>query len=754
MRPRARKTSRYSQSLQVAGCAILLLAAGRLVADAAQPAQDDSWTAKIRRDHPRMFFNADTWPQVKARALNQERKTFEAMKRRVDQYPDHPTTESRSTFPVYRTLPNGKTDLVPLPMPRQWGQEAMETAFVYLVTGDRKYLEKARRMLKVSVAAYWECYNKAMAVSWYSTSRVCALAAYDWLFNDLAPDERRAILAPFLQHVDATQPGRVKKRIYRLGTSGPHEGFYGEPNLLWFAGLAGFGDGIDDALARRLLLEGYRLNLEMFNYRKQCALDDGGLATAAVNYSMGAYPWAQFNFLHTWKSATGEDIAADWPHLALFPNWIMWNWLPGPQPREFGTGDTYHYTNALPVANLYEHMSQIMHFYGRSHPDCAALAAYIRQIVPENVRNYGRSYPVIPFLLTELEKAPAPKGPQDSHLFARHFPTLGQVFMRSGAGPDDTYCLFTIGSRVPSHKQHDENNFIIYKKGYLALDSGSREDETGYQLRHYYSQTVAHNCILIHQPGEPFPGYWGLAYDGPEGKLSCGGTYKTTGGHCAAFETNAHYTYVAGDATPCYRPEKCRQALRQFVFIMPNHFVICDRVVSTNPEYKKDWLLHTQNEPKVEGKVFSADEGEGRLFCRTLLPKDAILAKVGGPGKEFWACGRNWALTPHIEKQWKEKGYLGNWRMEVSPGAPRTEDIFLHLIEVGDRSLRAMSPSELLEKENAVGVRFKFDGKTAEVLFAATGNPAGSVTITSDRKTLIEKALASDVQPQAGLAGN
>ena len=26
------------------------------------------WLGRIRRDHPRMFFNKDTWPAVKARA--------------------------------------------------------------------------------------------------------------------------------------------------------------------------------------------------------------------------------------------------------------------------------------------------------------------------------------------------------------------------------------------------------------------------------------------------------------------------------------------------------------------------------------------------------------------------------------------------------------------------------------------------------------------------------------------------------------
>ncbi len=28
-----------------------------------------AWTDTIRADHPRLFFNAETWPEVRARAL-------------------------------------------------------------------------------------------------------------------------------------------------------------------------------------------------------------------------------------------------------------------------------------------------------------------------------------------------------------------------------------------------------------------------------------------------------------------------------------------------------------------------------------------------------------------------------------------------------------------------------------------------------------------------------------------------------------
>ena len=714
--------------------------------------QDDSWISKIRPDHPRLFFNSETLPQILERAQNEEKNRYNDLVQRVETYSDSPTLEyTLSSFP-YRKLPDGSYETNWQRSTVEPGIQAAHTAFVYLVTGDKKYLEKAKRMLSISVEAYHKSFENGVTVNWYSTSRVHWLAAYDWLYNDLTAAERKDLMESFIRHIEKLEPGPDRPEIFRLNDSDHTTGFYGDRNLVWFTGLAAYNDGIDDESALRLLQTGYKYNIDLFSYRAKCAGDDGGLASATCAYSMGAYPWAQFNFLYTWRSAIGEDISSNWPHIAYFPVWISWNWLPGPNPREFGSGDCYHYDNALPMGQVYTHMIQIMDFYGMSHPDCAALAGYIRNIVPEEQRDYSRTWAFYPFLLTNLDEAPQHRKPKDSNIRARHFETLGQIFMRSGTGPDDTYCLFTTGSDVPSHKQHDENNFVIYKKGYLALDSGTRGRETGYQLRHYYSQTAAHNCILIHMPDEPFPGYWGTKYDGKEGQISCGGTYKTTGGRCAAFETNPYYTYAAGDATECYRPEKCELALRQIVFIMPDHFIVCDRVISTKAEYKKDWLLHTQNEPVVCGNQFRADHEEGRLWSTTLYPLNAKLRKVGGPGKEFYAAGKNWELAPEVEEQWKDTALFGNWRVDVSPDIPRKEDVFLHLIQAGDRTLETPDNGELIEEDGTIGVKFTSGGKTAVVTFSTHGKPSGHITISSAGTIIVDTDLIDHVMPQSGLA--
>ena len=89
---------------------------------------------------------------------------------------------------------------------------------------------------------------------------------------------------------------------------------------------------------------------------------------------------------------------------------------------------------------------------------------------------------------------------------------MGQIIMRSGTGKDDTYCMFSCGGTLSQHRHYDALNFVIYHKGFLALDSGTRykEFDNGQHLANYYAQTVAHNCVVIHQDGEPPARYWGV----------------------------------------------------------------------------------------------------------------------------------------------------------------------------------------------------------------------------------------------------
>ncbi len=688
-----------------------------------------AWTKQIRTDHPRLFFNAQTWPQVQQRALGPERPWYQTIKGRVDLLLRQ--TQARNPLET-----------------KDYGPEAAWCAFVYRMRGERVYLELAKECLDVSLRFYEDCYKQKKSVNWYSTSRVHATLAWDWLYNDLSESERHSIMSHLITVVDRVV--QAKPTIYRENMSGYNTGFYGVRNCLWFIGCTAFGTGIQTDKVNEWLVWGREENMKLLDHRSRACGDEGGGASDTLGYVLGAYPWSEQNFFYTWLSATGENIAPQWPHSAWLANYVIWNRIESDQgPMEFGYGDRAHTHNTLPTSQLYTHMANIRHLYGQQRPAEAALARHVQGTLPTQA--YSRSWFIYPFLLTEQDHSPASFEPAGLPM-ARHFETMGQIFMRSGTGTADTYCLFSCGGTLKQHRHYDALNFVIYHRGFLALDSGTRykEFDNGEHLANYYAQTVAHNCVVIHQPGEPPARYWGGTVTGNHG-----GQHQQLGSAVKAFETNDDYVYVAGEATACYRHgqplgEKCEQVTRQIVLLLPNHFVICDRVVSTDASFRKDWLLHTAFEPDIHDLTIRADHGSGRMLCRTILPKDAVLKTVGGQGREFQAAGQNWdivrdGLTPD------NLALMGQWRVEVTPGQSRKTDLFLHVIQVGDQALKAMDPIELIERKEGAGVSIKAAGAHWEVVFNTEGRLGGHIRRTG-RGHRISRALTGAVQKQVGIA--
>ncbi|RLB60173.1 MAG: hypothetical protein DRI90_14340 [Deltaproteobacteria bacterium] len=632
--------------------------------------------------------------------------------------------------------------------PENWGSEVLNTALVYLVTGDDSYLTKAKDGLLQSLDHYDAQLAAGQAVSWYSSSRICALAAYDWLFNDLSPTERTEIIGRLMRHVHDVQPD-VTDGVSGRNNSDHTSGFYGVSNLPWYAGVAGFGDGVDDSLAEQLLLQGLESYVAFHEHRQACAGDDGGSASGTMGYAWGAYPWADFNFLHTYRSATGDDLSAHWSHLALFPGVVHYNWLPG--DHEFGFGDTSHRDNTLSFWSGRLHLLQLTHFFADVAPEMAAFSWWMRHQVDDDpyahlsVSRWG----VIPFLLTGLTTPPTPAPPEALPL-ARHYEALGQVLLRSGSGADDTYAMFVGGGFVTTHRHFDANHFAIYHRGSLALDTGTRlgegSAETIEHMSEYYARTIGHNAMLVYDPNEAFDGhYWGYSFDDNDGGQDARDT------QVVAFESTDRYAYVAGDATGCYKPSKATEVVRQFVFLPPSHFVVFDRVTATSAQFTKHWLLHTATEPLVvSADVFRADQDQGRIFVQTVLPAGAQHTTIGGAGHEFDVFGTNYSFSTYAQEM---TDLMGRYRVEVTPTAPAETDHFLHLLQVGDLGLGAMTPGTLVEDGTRAGVRFDHQGLTFEVLFDRTSAIGGHVTIEEGQNVLVDQELIQTVQPQSGFPG-
>jgi len=465
---------------------------------------------------------------------------------------------------------------------------------------------------------------------------------------------------------------------------------------------------------------------------------------------------SETNFLDAWRSAVGGNFARYFPKRVYMSGYFLWNTIAPTRrpPLCYGWSDEYHIDNEMDTSH-WPYLNRVADLYADlgDELDLGALKAIAQLQAP---MDYQRFLPKEPGAcwLTSASPLLMPVNPCTEQEIqavlarlprARRFPDpVGQTFMNSGWGENDTYAMFIAGRQTPCRKHFDENHFTIYKKGFLALDSGARgrsvnrsffgaaDDPRNIAVDHeinYYYDTVAHNSILIYMEGEQLPGYWGQPSD-----INTGGMNKNYGAQVKAFETNDRFTYIASDATGCYHEEKSQEVVRQFLFLYPDYFVVFDRVSSKTPQQKKTWLLHTQHEPEVCGDTFFAEHREGKIFVRTLLPQAFRSEKIGGPGKEFWAGGRNWPVRKDAEQDWQkltpDQHLFGCCRMEISSTRPHQRELFLHLIQVGDRrELQKMAPSRRVESGQQAGVEFQAGEATVRVLFNSEGDVGGSFVL-------------------------
>ena len=662
----------------------------------------------VRAGHPRLFVTKEDIPNIKSAAKTSARNTYWQTKEDVDNL-----LHGSISFPN-PTAENGTEN--------GWIiSKVSQVAMLYLITGKKEYLDYTKKFLQKIIEYYRIRIDNNLNADWYVFPQISTLCAYDWIYDALTQDEREKIGKPLYQvmmdiawHGEGLRPQRIREN-----TGGYNTGFYGTDALPWYIAITFYNDGIDDARCEKMFQKGLQLNMKMTQFRSELIGKNGGGSTGCVGYALGAYPVADFNFIRSYRAATGIDMSQKLDYVLGYLNFIDWNRLPG--NREFGFGDSYHYDCLLPEKEINYHLREIATLYGSS-PNVQRLLGLF------NKKNYTERLPFMPFLQKYPQGTPGASSPGKG---AMYFDGTGEVIMRSGTGADDTYALFVSGGRTSYHKHFDNNHFTIYKKGYRALDTGTRP-EPGWHLSHYYARTVAHNCVTIRMPDEKMPGYWGGGAS-TENKFepipNDGGQSSTLGSVLKEMRTTDDYVYLASDATKSYNSKKASLVVREFIYFYPDLFVVFDRVTATDKNYPKTWLIHTINEPAMKGdREFSETSDGGKMICRTLYPANAMLTKIGGSGKDFWSDGRNWPL-PKLTPQ--EYGYnmnlppanhpqLGHWRMEVSPQTASKEDLFMHIIQVGDKNLSDLPDTETFETATQIGVKFTYLGKNHTLTFDKT----------------------------------
>jgi hypothetical protein len=421
----------------------------------------------------------------------------------------------------------------------------------------------------------------------------------------------------------------------------------------------------------------------------------------------------------------------------------------------------------------------------------------------------------------------------------RNFTGWGLLAARTGWGENDTTATLKYGDNFWSHEHFDTGSFTIFSRGYLALDSGSyRAGSASEHQNQYGRQTVAHNTLTITDPADYYPTttfsasdpsgsgvQLPLPNDGGQRRMGSGinerfpqfvspnvlgdwlqqwDYYHT--GKMVALASTPTYTYTAVDITAAYnnkfsagtpnatnRTNRAQKAVRHMLFIPRGtsaYVVIFDQVTSTNASFVKKWLLHTVNQPVINGSAFTVTRSElvnelpynwtqrwqsqlkncpngdcavgnkyqyaGKLYGWMVQPQAAVISAVGGPGKEFWVedplkpgTGVNWnqcmygQCDANVEGLGAVDNYInpdpntaphepGSWRIEEKPSAASTQDYFLNVLlatTVSDSNVPGTVTVPTNLPAGSVGATWTEGGKTYTVTFPQN-DIGGHVTVT------------------------
>ena len=380
---------------------------------------------------------------------------------------------------------------------------------------------------------------------------------------------------------------------------------------------------------------------------------------------------------------------------------------------------------------------------------------------------------------------------------------FGWMIARTGWDENSVIAEMKINEHHAGNHQHlDAGSFQIYHKGPLAIDAGTYQGTSGgYNSPHnknFFKRTIAHNSILVFDPEEKFA-CWNYGggdktefADNDGGQRMPGDRWETcrsfenlTSGEYTVGKSLAHdfgpdmnvpeYSYLKGDITNAYS-DKVKEMKRSFVFLnfeaasedaetsaeedaairngVPAVLIVFDKTVSADPDFRKYWLLHSIEEPQIEGNAFTIDRtlngDSGRLHDTVLLPAadNHEIRKVGGPGHEFDVFGVNYPNEPRNPDPANERGA---WRVEVSPAAPAEEDLFLNVIQVTDTESGDLLPVRMIRgKRIAGGSMSSVMTANGEVKFASAAWDNAKSPVTGVAVADIVVTFSTDGAPLGG----
>ena len=652
--------------------------------------------------HPRLYVRSADLPDLKKRMEHPHVKEVLATLNKLgkDRTPEEEAKVKDRGFRYYFEM-RGVTSRVQV------------QALDYLVYGDKKQARSAiTAMLDTLQNVNYGTKGDLSRAS--GVMLTCGAMVYDWCYDQMKESEKKAYIESFIRIAKTMECG------YPPRNNEPIAGHSSEWMIL------------RDMLSAGIAI--YDEYPDMYNHVIKMMFKD--------YLPVRNYIYSGHNY-HQGTSYVNVRFSND-----LFSLWIL---------QRMGAGAIY---NPAQQFVLYD-------FLYRRRPDGQVMPAGDTNPIRKNMPSYSlpamlaSSFYKDSYLAYEYERKPnierhclifdilwrdldlKAKAPDDLPLTRYSGSPFGWMIARTAWDENSVIAEMKINEQFVGNHQHlDGGSFQLYYKGPLAIDAGAYQGSSGgYNSPHnknFFKRTIAHNSLLVYNPDEKFA-CWNYGGGGKTEFATNDGGQRMPGDRwetCRSFEqllskdyttgkALAHgfgpdackpdYSYLKGDITQAYT-DKVKEAKRSFVFLnlhaaeVPAALIVFDKVVSSDPTFKKFWLLHSIEEPTIEGNCFivrrTKNGDTGMLQNHVLLPEagNAQIEKVGGKGKEFWVFGTNYP-NDALPNRPDDANERGAWRVEVSPAAPATEDCFLNVMQVADNTCKRMHDVKRIDAEKVVGVQ-------------------------------------------------
>ncbi len=506
----------------------------------------------IPKTHPRLFVRPEDLPRLREWAKAEGSRHYQRLVARADaiaagEPTPEPAVRANARDPQTNQFwwPNREQAIRAL-------QEAEVLSFAWLLTGDRKYAEPARRFtLKLAEwspdgPTNWALNCEAAKPMMHRLAR-----AYDWAWPLFSDPERERIRAVLLRRAeDAWKSGEV-----RLGAGHLNQPYNSHGNRTWHKLAENAIATLDETPESENYL---RYAVTKFFAAYPAWSDDDGGWHEGLSYFAGYLSKAAW-WMHIAPQALGID-AFQKLFFAHFGDYPMYSAPPG--SPDLGIADLSH----RPVGAGWS----FFHFYAgaTANPYWAWWAREWK--IPQE-----SGEPVLAFLWGSRKQVEpkAPDGLPPSKVFRGTGIAILNTTLRSAA----------------------ENVQLRFKASPMGRWSHGHDPHNSFTLNAYGAQLLVNN-VYRDLYGTPFHRDWVWSTRAQNAVLVDGQGQKAhsadLGGRIVKWDFQDGFDYVLGDATASYEGRLTR-AYRHVLFAKPDVIVIADELRAPKPSTFQ-WMLHAQ----------------------------------------------------------------------------------------------------------------------------------------------------------------